>query len=243
MKIFRIGLLVFASIAAAPAPAFAEYKWGFADISLNHLDWNADTEGKSPKKDFNYLEIEGGAQHSWGDLYGFFDIENVGKDGDLVRTAAKGIGRVNIGKTELCLYGHVYNFTSLGFSEQNRVYGLGYSFIGKWGWFKPFLGFHDVSQTFFSGSNGFMGGWIFGIPIRIGGQSFMITDWHEFEFDRKDGYAATYGGKTTGQNGALAAWWDIIPQITIGLQWRYAMDKLGTKGTMGAGIGSLRYNF
>jgi hypothetical protein len=240
---FKFRFLLLLASAFGSTSCFATYEWGFADVSLNHLDWSADTEGKSTKTDFNYLELEGGAGYSWGDLYGFFDMENVGKDGSIVRTAAKGVARWTVPHTDLSLYGHVYNFTQIGFSEQNRVLGLGYTFQGKWGWLKPFLGKHDVSQTYFSGSNGFMGGWVFYIPIKVSGQSFSVTDWHEIEFDRADAYAATYGGKTTSHNGALAAWWDIVPAVTVGLQWRYATDKLGTKGAMNAGIGTLRYNF
>ncbi|WP_436405626.1 outer membrane protein OmpK, partial [Escherichia coli] len=31
---------------------------------------------KSHKDDFGYLELEGGANFSWGEMYGFFDWEN-----------------------------------------------------------------------------------------------------------------------------------------------------------------------
>lgn len=223
--------------------SFAAYQWGFADMSLNRLDWSSDTENKSTKRDFNYLELEGGAQHSWGELYGFFDIENIGKKGEEVRTAGKGAIRYYLGTSNISLYGHIYNFTSLGFSEQNRVFGFGYQLTGKGWWFKPFIGIHDVSQTYFSGSNGFMGGWIIGYQFKISSQSFSFTDWHECEFARKDEYADANGRISVGQNGAAALWWDVIPQVTLGLQWRYAVDKLGTEGMMNAGIGTLRYNF
>ncbi len=225
------------------SPAFAGYEWGFGNVSLNRLFWSQGTKAKSTKLDFNYLEIEGGAQFTWGELYGFFDLENPGYDGNEVRTAGKGVARYYLGKSGFSLYGHVYDFNSLGFGEQNRVYGLGYQAGWQGGWFKPFLGLHDVSQTFYAGLNGFMGGWIAGQSFKIGSADFLATNWHELEFARKDAYAAGNGGKKVSQNGALSVWWNAIPQLTVGLQWRYAVDKLGTPGLLSAAITSVRYNF
>jgi hypothetical protein len=228
----------------ASRAAHAEYQWGFANVSFNRLNWTQETKDKSTKLDFNYLEVEGGSQYSWGELYGFYDIENFDKDGDEMRTAAKGSIRYYLGETGFSLYAHVYNFTSLGFAEQNRVVGFGYQWTGPSGWwFKPFLGFHDVSQTFFSGPNGFMGGWVLGIPFKIADQRFLLSDWHEYEFARKDAYAAGNGGKNTSHNGAVGLWWTPLEAATFGIQWRYANDKLGTEGTMGASIFTAKYNF
>lgn len=222
--------------------ASAEYKFGFASTSLNRLDWNRQTEDKSTKRDFSYLEIEGGAQFSWGEVYGFFDYENIGKAGTDVRTAAKGSLNYYLLETPLSIYLHVYDFNADGFAEQNRVVGLGYSFDGNGWFFKPFLGFHDVSQTFFSGPNGYMAGWVVAYNFKISSQLFMIADWHEFEFDRANEYAAGQGGKRYGHNGALSLWWNAPHNLSPGLQWRYATDKLGTPGTLGALITTLKYN-
>ncbi|MDI8307955.1 hypothetical protein MJL08_13500, partial [Salmonella enterica subsp. enterica serovar Montevideo] len=42
----------------------------------HYLDWTSDTTEKTSKKshkdDFGYLELEGGANFSWGEMYGFF---------------------------------------------------------------------------------------------------------------------------------------------------------------------------
>ncbi len=223
--------------------AFAKYEWGFADMSLNHLIWSDGVKAKSSKKDFTYLELEGGGQFSWGEVYGFFDIENIGHDGDEVRTAGKGSIRYYLPLPGFSVYAHVYDFNSLGFGEQNRVIGFGYQVTGNGWWFKPFLGVHDVSQTYFSGLNGFMGGWIAGYGFKIGSQDFLVADWHEWEFARKEAYALGNGNKSMGQNGAASIWWNATPQLSVGLQWRYAVDKLGTPGVLNAGIATVRYNF
>ncbi len=119
--------------------AHAGLKWGFADTSLNYLDWDRGTEAKSPKEDFAYLELQGGGQFDWGELYGFFDFENTARVDQ--RTAGKGSINYYMGESGLSLYGHVYNFASTGFSEQNRVLGLGWNFERKNFWFKPFWDF------------------------------------------------------------------------------------------------------
>ncbi len=224
------------------SPCFSAYQWGFGNLSLNYLDWDDKTESKSAKRDFTYLEIEGGAQFDWGELYGFFDLENLGEGGDLFRTASKGVMRYYIAKTPVSVYAHVYDFHSLGFSEQNRVLGLGYQFTGEGWWFKPFLGVHHVSQTYFSGTNGFMGGWIIGYAFKVKEQSFLATNWHEWEFSRDKDYAAGNGNKKQSQNGAAALWWNTTPDFGLGIQWRYARDKLGTAGGMNAAIFTIKYN-
>ncbi len=221
--------------------AVAEYKFGFADLSLNHLNWTEGTEKKSSKRDFNYIEIEGFAQFDWGDLYGFFDYENPGHRGSEVRTAGKGALNRYVGLGKLSLYAHFYSFSAHGFFEQNRVLGLGYTFEGEGWWFKPFLGFHEVSQSFFSGPNGYMAGWTVGYNFEVWGEKFMIADWHEFEFARKPAYALGQGGSTEGHNGAASLWWNPHKSHSLGVQGRYATSKLGTAGSLGAVIFTLKY--
>lgn len=225
------------------SPSFAAYQWGFGDASLNHLAWDQGTQNKSLKRDFNYLELEGGAQFNWGELYGFFDSENIGKANDEIRSASKGSIRYYLAESNISLYAHVYTFSAFGFSEQNRVYGLGYQVIGKNWSFKPFLGAHEVSQTYFSGMNGFMAGWTILFNFKMIGESFTLVDWHELEFERNSVYAAQNGNSKVGQNGAASIWWNPRAEISIGTQWRYAVNKLGTPGAMNAFIASLKYNF
>lgn len=234
--------ITFLAIALLSQMTYAEYQWGFGDVSVNYLDWDKGTENKSTKTDFTYVELEGGAQHTWGDLYGFFDIENVGKTGGEVRTASKAAINFYLGETKFGLYAHQYTFSSLGFSEQNRVIGFGYLWTGDGWWFKPFIGFHDVSQTFYSGANGFMGGWVFGYNFTAFKQKFFLADWHEIEFDRHESYAAGNGSRS-GINGAVSIWWSYDARLQVGQQFRYGRDKLGTAGDMSAWISTLKYSY
>ncbi len=76
--------LTLSSVLAIPAVSHAEFKGGFADIGIHYLDWTSRTTEKSSTKshkdDFGYLELEGGANFSWGEMYGFFDWENFYND-------------------------------------------------------------------------------------------------------------------------------------------------------------------
>jgi hypothetical protein len=222
--------------------AMADYQWGFGNLSVNYLDWDKGTENKSTKTDFTYLEIEGGSQHTWGDLYGFFDIENIGKTGSEVRTASKASINYYLGGTKFGLYAHQYSFHSLGFSEQNRVIGFGYVFAGEGWWIKPFVGFHDVLQTFYSGANGYMAGWVLGYDFTLFGQKLTLIDWHEMEFERHEQIAAGNGNRS-GINGAASVWWTFAKDLTLGQQWRYGTNKLGTAGEMNAWISTLKWNY
>ena len=50
-------------------------------------------------------------------------------------------------------------------------------------------------------------------------------------------------GRDSGTNGALALWWHPIKEITAGIQYRYAIYKLGLNDNANAAIFSLKYNF
>ncbi|MGZ3724118.1 MAG: outer membrane protein OmpK, partial [Bdellovibrionales bacterium] len=65
---------------------------------------------------------------------------------------------------------------------------------------------------------------------------------HEWEFERNAQYADGNGAPSS-INGALSFWWNEVHGVTLGVQWRYAQDKLGTPGTLGALISSMRYTF
>lgn len=234
-----------------PSFAAAEQKYGFANASINYLNWSQTSEKSSDysKSDFYYFELEGGAGYDWGDVYGFFDLENAFKDSQDFpnnrRTAAKGAIAYKIMKSNLNLYAQVYDFSEDGFSEQNRVYGVRYDIATDFGlWFKPFIGLHDVTQTYFSGLNGFMGGWTFGYDFKIKGERFSIVNWHEMEFMRRDAYGKDgANGSNVGTNGAISFWYHVPLDITFGVQYRYAKHKLGSKAFLDGMITSVKYNF
>ena len=247
----RKSLVALSVVAAASTfPAQAEYLYGFGDMSVNYLDWSNGTEERANgfKKDFWYLELEGGAGFTWGELYGFADLENLEKGSDKVSTSLKGSIAYKTGIAELRVYGQVYNTNSDGFTAQNNVLGLSYAFNGDGWFFNPFVGFHHTMTTAgensFGGMNGGMFGWTAGYNFNAFGEKFMISNWHESEFGRNDKYMIVSGeGDHVSANGAVALWWNATDNITTGIQYRYAFNKLGNKGNQNAMIYTVKYNF
>ena len=269
MKNVKTFALAATAIAAMTTSSVqAEQFYGFADISVNYLDWTDKAEERSnggyggAKEDFVYLEVEGGAGYSWGDVYGFVDLENPGNinnsdrdfsgspDTDSFRVAAKGSIAANLGDTNWNFYNHIYSLTVAGegFFDQNLVTGVSYNYAHDSGfWINPFFGLHYENQTFAgSGFNGYMAGWVLGYNFEVAGQKMMVTQWHETEFAREDQFrnnGTPHTLESMGQNGAVSLWWTPMPEFTLGFQYRYADQKLGTATYHDALIYTVKYNF
>ncbi len=256
MKKQLLCVTALATLSGSANAKFLGYEGGFADINASWLDWTSHTENKSQystrKKDFAYIELEGGANFKWGEMYGFFDVENPfnkqreepsGNQRYTIKTTA----RVYLADTGFNLYGHVYGTWSLpgakyggNFHEVNTFYGLGYNTNFGNLWFKPFVALHYVDQTYYSGNNGYVVGWVAGYNFKMFEEDFAITNWHEMEFARHQRYGN--GGKE-GINGAVALWWNATPNIAAGIQYRYANKKLGEDFYQDAMIYTVKYNF
>lgn len=255
-KILLYSMALTALTGTSQAEVILGYQDGFANVNVNYLDWSNHTEKKSKntttKKDFFYFELEGGANFSWGELYGFVDLENPfnkqhDEPGKNQRYTFKTTARIYLADTGFNLYGHVYGHWSLpgskyggNFHEVNTLYGIGYNTsIGNL-WFKPFIALHYVDQTFYSGSNGYVIGWVGGYNFQMFQENFMITNWNEFELNRSKRYG--YNGRN-GVNGAIALWWNATDHLSTGIQYRYAKNKLGDDFYQDAVILTLKYNF
>lgn len=235
--------------------AQAEYLWGFFDTGLHYLDWTQNTTHrtgmKSHKDDFFYLELEGGAGFTWGETYGFFDLENpLNKEhdqpGDEQRYTFKSTNRFYLGNSGFNLYGHLYGTygAPLGvhFHDVMALYGIGYNIKAGNFWYKPFIAKRYTDQTYYTGDNGYVFGWAAGYDFTAWGENFSLTNWTEYEFDRADQYAAGNGGKE-GINGGAGFWWKPNSSLTVGLQYRYADNKLGESFLQDGIIYSIKYNF
>ena len=245
-NLMRKSILATAVLAAAfSSAANAEYLYGFGSFGVNYLNWTDKTEDRADKEDFLFLELEGGAGFSWGEVYGFFDLENPQKnndetDGNGRRTAMKGTLRYYLGETGFNIYAHLYDFNASGFTEQNRLLGIGYNFQNANMYFKPFIAVNNTDKTGFSGFNGYVFGWVTGYNFDLFQQSFALTNWNEYEFDRDVAYG---NGDKEGWNGALALWWNAPYNVTLGLQYRYADDKLGSATYQDGFVYTVKYNF
>ncbi len=134
------------------------------------------------------------------------------------------------GDTGFNLYLHAYgtygSANRVNFHDDMFLYGIGYNFTGSGWWFKPFFAKRYTDQTYYTGDNGYVAGWVAGYSFMLGSEKFTLTNWNEYEFDRDATYAAGNGGKE-GLNGAVTLWWNATSHITTGIQYRYADDKLG----------------
>ncbi|MCV5472338.1 hypothetical protein OFN43_26005, partial [Escherichia coli] len=173
--------LTLSSILAIPVVSHAEFKGGFADIGVHYLDWTSRTTEKSSTKshkdDFGYLEFEGGANFSWGEMYGFFDWENFyngrhNKPGSEQRYTFKNTNRIYLGDTGFNLYLHAYgtygSANRVNFHDDMFLYGIGYNFTGSGWWFKPFFAKRYTDQTYYTGDNGYVAGWVAGYNFMLG---------------------------------------------------------------------------
>jgi hypothetical protein len=241
------------------APSFWKTTYQWFDVSTNYLNWSQGTERRTggSKADFLYLELEGGMGWEWGELYFFTDWENPGRSFDAAkapddgRWVIKPVLDINIPAGEGDWWQgfqvHIQDYYLYGdaFWVNNLVVGLAYKFQGEHHFFRPFLGLHYVDDKFNPATwNGFMGGWVFNYDFEIGSQRFSLSNWHEIEFDRDARYGKDGAdGASWGINGALAGWWHLTRHFTLGLQYRYAYQKLGYDGYQDGIITSLKYNF
>lgn len=247
----RKSLLALSVVAAtvAAVPAQAEYLYGWGDVSVNYLDWSNGTEDRSGgfKNDFMFLELEGGAGFTWGELYGFADFEfqdsTPAADSGMAMST-KGSIAVKTGLKELRFYAQTYSTENQGFHARNTVGGLSYNFSGDNWYFNPWVGLHYTNTVGFADLNGGMAGWVAGYNFNLGEAKFSITNWHETEFAREDDYLATNSETDDlSYNGALAAWWHATDSVSTGVQYRYAHNKLGQPQTDNAIIYTVKYNF
>lgn len=265
-----LGTLGVLGSAGTPADAQANTRtgasqplWSFGNVSLNYLDWSGGTERRTAdnaaKSDFFYLELEGGVGFSWGEFYGFADLENPLNDRfdedsggrDNRRSAAKVTSHLYLGDSPFSIYAHVYDFRDYGFKsrEQDQILGIGYRHTFDNGlWIKPFLGAARVQSDGYTGMNGYMAGWVAGYDFTAFDQDVSLTHWHEQTFGRDDDYLErNYVGDKAGSigtNGAVGLWWHPHPRLTTGVQYRYSNNKLGTPDAyQNAMIYTVKLNF
>jgi len=247
---------LFCGLMLIAAPVFAEQQSGFANVSVNYWDWSQGTQDRSGKKSFSYVGAEAGAGYDWGDVYGFLYLQNPGKGSfkeeqqgqhgaDQFRIEAKTTVNINIGESKWSWYGDIFNFSdSAGGYEQNLIAGLSYEFNADNGfWMRPFLGAHYVHNSDIgAGFNGVMTGWALGYTAFIGDHKLTFFNWNEIELFRADEYAGINGDKT-GLNGAASLWYQYNDQLSFGIQYRYAKDKLGANTYQNGFIYTTKYSF
>ncbi|MGE9664949.1 outer membrane protein OmpK, partial [Escherichia coli] len=100
----------------------------------------------------------------------------------------KNTNRIYLGDTGFNLYLHAYgtygSANRVNFHDDMFLYGIGYNFTGSGWWFKPFFAKRYTDQTYYTGDNGYVAGWVAGYNFMLGSEKFTLTNWNEYEFDR-----------------------------------------------------------
>jgi len=253
-KIFVIFLISITLCAEEKKSTSLEPNYSFANINLNYFDWTHYAENSSDKSDFSYIGFEGGAGWNKVDIYGFLNIENPThsyneNSSDELRFSSLADVDIEI-KNSFKLHIQDFSLNSGSYYVNDFVVGIGYKYNTKYGlWIRPFLGVHHTYDSYYSGFNGYMGGWLLNYDFKLFEYKFSIFQWNEIEFGRdKDFYLdennqPTGDGASWGLNGAVSLWIHLNETYTTGLQYRYAKNKLGSPNYQSGVIYTFKYNF
>lgn len=228
--------------------AQSEQKYGWGNIHFDYQSWD------SGVKDLEYeqalIGIEGGMGFDWGEMYGFYDYENIlDKEGNQGQTA-NGEIHTYLWSSGASIFTKVYNSQSPDFKETNQFIGLGYTDIkGDDWWFKPWIARQYITahNNFgpvydINGLNGFTIGWNAGYAFTLFNQDLLFTNWNEIELDRNDDYTANNSVRE-GLNGGLNITWKLTNHISTTFMYRYFYNKLGADGYGDILIYRLAYDF
>jgi len=226
----------------------------FSNININYFDWSQQSQKDSAKGDFSYLGYEGGAGWNSATIYGFLNIENPTysyreeSPKDLRFTSLVDLD-INL-KKGLKIHMHNFSLHSESYYVNDFVLGMAYKIDTNFGlWFRPYIGIHHTYDTYYSGINGYMGGWVFNYDFNMFDYKFSLSQWNEIEFDRDENFylndegESIGDGKSWGINGALSLWMHFTKSFTVGTQYRYAKNKLGYTNYQSGMIYTLKYNF
>ena len=234
---------------------YGEVYYSFGNVQLNYLDWSESTQKRVKlERDYFYITLEGGIGGSFGELYGNANLENAHKDykedAPFNRRYSTFVDYDFPFYNEIRLHMQNFHLDTYSYKVNDFVIGIAYKYKAASGfWIRPFLGFHKTDDTYFNGWNGYMAGWVFDLPFELKGEKFSLGQWNEIEFGRnKSFYLLDDGtpvgdGESYGLNGALCMWWYAHVHITAGLQYRYALYKLGNRAYQSAVIYTMKYNF
>lgn len=244
---------LFLTVIFVPYLLVAQVSYSFSNLGLNYYDWRQESQNVGLSKNFSFISAEYGIGSNWAEFYGNTNIENplssysnkvpnnlrftMVNDFDIKLTESF---RIHVQDFHLQTDTYFVNDFVLGFSYKYMYEGL---------WFKPFLGVHYTYDTFYSGLNGLMTGWLFNYRFKILSENFSIFQWSEIEFLRDQNFYELKDGtpigdsKSYGYNGSIKLYWHPIQSVTTGLEYRYSQYKRGTKEYLSALIYSIKYNF
>lgn len=229
-----------------------ELKNAFGSLNAGYADWNSGFEN-THRGEVWKLTADFGAIFDKGEFYSFYENNVLNHDISGQNYVLSAQTHIRLFSSDVSLMGKLYGqFDNTWGDDLDMMYGLGYlGLSGKWGFFKPYLAFHNQSSDYHSqrlggrsasGRNGYVAGWTAAYFFSLWEESFVLSDWHEFEFDRNDAYAEQQHG-ANGINGGLTLTWQFYPHLKASVTWRYFQNKLGYDGFGDQMIYTLGYEF
>lgn len=71
-------------------------------------------------------------------------------------------------------YGTYGSANRVNFHDDMFLYGIGYNFTDSGWWFKPFFAKRYTDQTYYTGDNGYVAGWVAGYNFMLGSEKFTL---------------------------------------------------------------------
>ncbi len=221
-------------------------QYHFENVSINYLDWTPYTKTKTIDNDFFYAGFEGGAGWKYAEIYGFLYTENPTKSYDASGESLRFVNLVDLDlkiKNGFRIHLQNYHLDSSSYYTNDFVLGIGYKYVSKSFWIRPFLGIHTTNDTFNNGLNGYMAGWLFSYNFSIQQRIFNVFWWDEFEFGREARFYKNSDKASWGNQGGVSLFYFLNKPFTLGITYRYSYHKLGVYTYQDAFIYSFKFNF
>jgi hypothetical protein len=227
-------------------------KNAFGSLNAGYANWNSGFENVHRGEVWK-LTADFGATFDKGEFYSFYENNVLNHDIEGQNYVLSAQTHIRLLSSNFSFMGKLYGqFDNQWSDDLDMLYGLGYlGWSGKSGYFKPYVAFHNESSDYksqslggksASGRNGYVVGWTTAYFFSLWKENFVLSDWHEIEFDRNDAYAEQQHG-SNGINGGLTLTWKFYPHLKTSITWRYFDNKLGYDGFGDQMIYMLGYEF
>ncbi|MDF1878308.1 hypothetical protein JHD46_01500 [Sulfurimonas sp. SAG-AH-194-C20] len=233
-----------------PYFSWAQTGYSFINLGANYSSWI----NEAANDDFVFLSAEYGAGLNTAEYYGNVNIHNPTKE--YKATPQKNLRYTMVNDLDIKIneafrvHYQDYHLLSNSLRVNDYVLGLAYKYTNQnIFWFKPFIGIHYSDDSYFTGLNGYMTGWLLNYNFKLLNHNFSIFQWNEIEFLRtKSFYELSTGtpigdSKSYGLNGAIKLFWHPAKKIKTGIEYRYSKYKRGSDKWLSSFVYTVKYYF
>ncbi|MDF1884226.1 hypothetical protein JHD49_09760 [Sulfurimonas sp. SAG-AH-194-C21] len=210
----------------------AQTGYSFINLGINY----STAVDNTLNGDFSFLSAEYGTGWSFGEYYGNVNIQNPTKKYKI--PAPNNLRYTMVNDLDIKINEafrvHYQDYHLQSDSLLVNDYALGFSYKyenPKIFWLKPFIGIHYTDDSYFTGLNGYMTGWLLNYNFKLLNNNFSLFQWNEIEFLRTKSFYELSDGtpigdsKSYGLNGAIKLFWHPTKKIKTGIEYRYSKYK------------------